>query len=497
MQEDATINRGIGTSEASAVTAGAELHGILNQVSRNTVWLVLAQLGGRAIGLIYVLVMTRFLSVGTFGFYSLLLSFFAIAEQAADLGLSRLTIRDLAREPSRIPDYVGIILPIKIITTVAVYLALPLLLWTSGYPPEVVQLGAVGGLILIPSGQVLVLRNVFHSQQRFVYDALVQLLFAVVQSVTGSVVLLLGGGLPAVLWATTLVTSLYLLVLLRGCWRRGYRFRLRLNLPSARGLLRLSLPYAGISLLTIFSGRVEPIVLGRFADSGSLGLFGAAAKITDAATFLPMMFGLALTPIVSRYHADSAQRLSALFFWSARAVLFVMVPGAALAVALAPWVINLLFPPAFLGAAPLLRILFAAQPIAAFNILCGTILFCSDRQHRMVLVLAGIAAVQIALDLTLIPAFGAEGAASAIFATQGVTAIVMTGLLRHWFLSRGILVRTLAPSGVALAVMISVASSFWGMAGATVLLPAAALYLVTFTLLHFALPAASEKRVTR
>lgn len=466
-----------------------ELRAVLTQTSRNTVWLVLAQSCGRVLGLIYILILTRFLSLEVFGFYSLLLSFFAIAEQAGDLGLSRLLIRDLARDAARIPSYTGAVFPLKVLSTGAAYLILVAALWAGGYPTELVDLGAVGGLILIPSGLVLPLRNILHSQQRFVYDAVIQLVVLGSQSAIGSIILVLGGGLTAVLSSGIVVYILYFLILLRGCGKRGYEIRLHGGgQMHPRQLLGAALPYLGIALLSICSGRLEPVLLGRFSDAASLGLFGAASKITDAAVFVPSMFALALTPIFSRYHAESPESLSQLFLWSTRVLFFIMVPGAALVVLLAPEIIGLLYPIRFAAAARLLQILFCAQPLIAANLLFITILCCSDRQRQMVSVLLATTAAQLALDLTLIPLFGADGAAIAIVATQATMTLVLMFLLRRWSLAPGILARTLMPIAVALAGLGAAAFTLWSSIGPLALLAGIVTYLVIFAAMHVKLP---------
>lgn len=404
---------------------------VSRNISRNASFLMLGQVVVRLVSFGFILLAVRLLPVEEFGNLNLTLSLLMLAEAIIDCGLTRLIIRDLAREPRLIDAYLGTLIPLKVLLAVLGYILLVTVVWLADYPPALVPLSAIAGLSLLPGSLALLFDALMHARQHMVFSSLGGIVLSLTQASGGIAALLLGAGLPWIFLAMIGANLVYFVFLWRGAARRGYRFTLCFDRPLAFRLLRSALPYAGIGILGALTARSELLVLGWFEDSAAAGFYSAAAKFPEAAIFLPMMIAVATTPVMSLFHGDATGKLYALYLWASRLVAVLIVPLAVCLVVLAETIITVFFPPEYMVSVPLLQIMFAAFPFAALQLVNASVLLSSDRQAPVLLLLGSMAFVQLVFDVVLISAYGTKGAAIALFVAQALTYAVSA-----WYIAK-------------------------------------------------------------
>lgn len=402
-------------------------------VARNSVWLVVGQLVSKIFSFGYVLALARFLGVEAFGDFTLVLSFVMVADIATDFGLTRLIIRDLARDASRLPDYLGVLLPLKALLIVIGYLVMICTVFLMGYRSEVAALAVLAGIGMLPLGLGTLLDSACHARQRMQWSSMAQITLAVTQAIIGGIVLLAGGGVWAAVGVALVANCAYLGVQIWAGRQLGFTVRWSFKPGAACDMLRQSLPYAGVALLGALALRAELLVLGWFGSAAQLGAFSAAIKFYEAAAVIPVMIASASTPAMSRFHADSAHGLGKLYRWTISRVLVLTVPAALGTVLLADYIIALLFAPQYAPAAPLLREVFIAYPFAALYVVNGSLLLASDHARRTVGLSLGVVVLQVVLALWLIPLYGARGAATSLLIVQVIAALGSTWLVLRWY----------------------------------------------------------------
>ncbi len=416
----------MGQPELSANTA-------IERVARNSVWLVAGQIVSKIFTFAYVLTLARYLGVEAFGDFNLVLSFVMVADIATDFGLTRLIIRDLARDSGRIPYYLGVLLPLKAALIVIGYLTMICSVALMGYRSEVAALAVFAGLGMLPLGLGTLLDSACHARQRMQWSSLAQITLAVTQAVVGGIVLLAGGGVWAAVAVALLANGAFFAAQLWASRQLGFQVHWSFDISAALTLLKQSLPYAGVALLSALAMRAELLVLGWFGSAAELGVFSAAIKFYEAAAVIPIMIASASTPAMSQFHAESGQRLGKLYRWTISRVVILTVPAAIGVVLLADYIIALLFAPQYAPAVPLLRQVFVAYPLAAIYIVNGSLLLASDHARRTVGMSVGIVVLQLVLAFWLIPRYGARGAATSLLIVQTVAAISSTWLVLRWY----------------------------------------------------------------
>jgi O-antigen/teichoic acid export membrane protein len=216
--------------------------------------------------------------------------------------------------------------------------------------------------------------------------------------------------------------SLRVVVLLRAA-ARGVGF----GRPSLR-LMRSSLSFglrawAG-SLSRFLNFRFDQILMGFLASEAALGIYAVAVNASEALLYLPAATATALVPVAAQAAPSEGAKETLRAFRSAA-----LVTAAAIAVAaiLGPLLLPLLFGDAFRpSVGPFLWLLPGAIGFAATAVFSSGLMASSAPGLSSLGPVASLA-VGVALDLVLIPRFGATGAAaaaSAAFLAGGATALL-------------------------------------------------------------------------
>jgi len=196
--------------------------------------------------------------------------------------------------------------------------------------------------------------------------------------------------------------------------------------------------------------RVDQVLVQGLAGFRALGLYALAVTIGELLWLLCEPLAIAALP--HQAHADGAIDRRLAYATARLAVLFAVVGAAILWVA-SPFLIGLVYGSSFRGAATLLRWLLpgivalsAARPLA-------TQLLRDGRPVLLTMLGIGVLAVNIGLNLVLIPAIGAVGASIA-------SSVAYVGLLGAYvaFTRRAGIVglRDLAPRAVDLSRLSSI-----------------------------------------
>lgn len=184
------------------------------------------------------------------------------------------------------------------------------------------------------------------------------------------------------------------------------RPQLALLVTSLRFGLRL---WAG-SVAQFLNFRVDQILMGFISTQTALGIYAVAVNVAELLLYLPGAVSTALLPLIAR--SVPARRLGQ----TVEALRFLFVATAAsvvVAVLIGPPLMPLVFGPAFADSVrPFLWLLPGAFGFAAMRVFTSSLLGASAPT------LASYGAVTslfvgLALDLALVPPFGADGAAAA------------------------------------------------------------------------------------
>jgi PST family polysaccharide transporter len=177
--------------------------------------------------------------------------------------------------------------------------------------------------------------------------------------------------------------------------------------------------------------RIDVVMLEASGGLGAVGIYGAATRLSEAWYFVPTAVAAAMAPSITAAH----QRDPSAYLASVRRLLcFLTAIALAAAVALsllsAP-IVGALFGQEFASSAPVLAVHAWAGVFVALGVGQGTWNVCEGLTRLALVRTLGGAAMNIALNVLLIPRFGALGAAVATVVSYAVSAYLLNAFDRR------------------------------------------------------------------
>jgi PST family polysaccharide transporter len=371
------------------------------------------------VGLVINVWMVRYLGAGPLGLLSFTQSVVAIVAIVSQLGLEGILVRDLVRRPQDEPALLGSALGLRlagaavtlVIGTAAVALLRP------GVPAA--------------AGMALVFASLYAFQALDVIDQWFQSRTQVAPSVVARAVAFALASLAKIaallahaslVWLAAAIVSefvfaaLALVVAYR--LRRPGAPRWRFEPATARALLAASWPLMLNGAATLLLIRIDQAMLTLIRGEHENGIYSAAQRLTEILFFVPIAISNAAAPALLGSHArdagEYARRLERYFTILVWIALAIALPASLLAgrITLA------LFGAAFRDSGPVLALHIWSLPGLFMGVAITNWFVAEERQRELMLRSVLGATLNVALNLVLIPAWGARGAAAATIVAQ-------------------------------------------------------------------------------
>lgn len=219
-------------------------------------------------------------------------------------------------------------------------------------------------------------------------------------------------------------------VALRALRRKRVLHRPRWDWAFVKVVMRQSLPFAMLVLLMATYNRIDPILLERLLPYGKgdleAGIYAAAFRLLDALTMIAYMVSVPLLPIYSKLtvaRRENQQQIAETtrqVFW----LVWVIAVGASTTLSsMSEELMGILYDSDTRAIADVFEVLiYGIIPITATYVY-GTLLTANGSLRQLNLFAAGALAVNVTVNLIVIPRYGAVGSAVASVTTQSVMAI--------------------------------------------------------------------------
>ena len=405
--------------------------GIQRKLVSGLFWVLLANLIVKPLWLLGVEVGVQN-AVGNemYGFYFAVFNLAYIFNILLDLGITNFNTRNIAQHPQLIGKHLSGILGIKLLL-LGLYLVVTFTVGAlMGYGSDEFRLLAWLTLAQFLNSLILYLRSNFEGLLLFKWDSLFSVLDRVLMIIICGT-LLLGPRLSLFTFRFTVFHFVYAQVaayLLTAAVAfaviaRKARFRrLSWNWPFFLVVLRKSAPFALLVLLMASYNRIDPILLRQLATNADAGIYAGAFRLLDALTMVAYLVSVPLLPVFSRQCAEGGGVADTvrLVFWP----MMLFAVGAAVTLALtARPVMHLLYGGRGADYVPVFRvIIFGIVPISVTYIF-GTLLTAGGYLRQLNIFAATSLLLNVAVNLLLIPRYGAVGSAWASLTAQGFMAL--------------------------------------------------------------------------
>ena len=397
----------------------------LQRVIRNIGWQVADNLLRMAVGLLLGIWVARYLGPERFGLLSYALAFVALLSPLAAFGLDDIVVRNLVRDPASGNATLGTSFVLKLVGGALSLLAAVAFI-VALRPSDRQSWGLVA---IIAAGALF---QSFTTIE-FWFNARVQAKYPVLAKDAafllcglGRIALILGGAtLVAFAWISlfeTVAVAAGLVVVYHARGQRLGDWVVRLRV--AAGLLRDSWPLLFSCVVIVTYLRIDQVMLGEMAGSGAVGVYSVAVRLAEVWFFFASAVYWSVLPGLLEAKAASEtlfyQRLQKYYNLMALAAYAIAIP----VMLLARWLVSALFGAPYSEAGPMLAVLIWANLFIYLDSARSAFFNAMNGYRVYFATLALGAALNVLLNLYLIPRYGGMGAAAA-------------SCISYWFAAHG------------------------------------------------------------
>ena len=364
---------------------------------------------------IVVVLLWRHLGDDRYGRFATMVVYVTLVGVVADLGLQTVFIRDASRDRTLFTRYLANLLSARLLLSMVAFVILAVALRLLS--PALFPYTLAAFVLLLTTTYSSLLRAVFYIRGRLGYEAI---------AIIAEALLLLGLTIVAIdrhatwdvfLWVyavSYLFTCLFAFVVLR--WRWHERVTIRLEPALVRRLLAAGLPLAlGFTITTVYA-QLDIVLLQLFKNFQVVGWYSAANKYIDAVAWVPQSAMGAVFPALAMLAAGDRRRLAFAFEKSYKMLAILGLPLAVGIGVTADSIVHVTR--GFEQSIPALRILAPSVVLLFVNNAFIYTLTAINRQVDFTRLALFTLAVNVVLNLALIPPYGYLGAAVASTLTE-------------------------------------------------------------------------------
>lgn len=189
---------------------------------------------------------------------------------------------------------------------------------------------------------------------------------------------------------------------------------IHLEFSIAKELFKFSWPLMFASIIMRLMHQTDTIMTGYFLNQSMVGIYNAGVPIGELLGVIYASFTPVLIPIMTDYYAsESRGKLKHTFNLSTKWIFMLVLPGFLLLLIFPEFFIRILFGEEYLAAANVLRLIAAGVFYSSMVGPTGNLLIVIGKTKLVMLDFAIAYAINIILNILLIPRWGLIGAATA------------------------------------------------------------------------------------
>jgi O-antigen/teichoic acid export membrane protein len=388
------------------------------KIMGNASWLFIEAVLSRLLSFLLVIYLARRLGSLNFGKLSFANAFVQIFIIFADLGISFLTIREVARDKQSTPEFIGSGFILKILLATGTFGLIFAAINITDCPRDTKQVVYLIGLCYIFESLGDFFGSVFKANEKMQYSALIDIAEKIFMVSLCLIFLFLGYGLIAMAFIYLICGIIYnFLNIFFVIWKFA-RPKIKIDCRFWKYLLKNGLPFALGGILIMAFYYTDTVMLAWLKGERVVGWYGVSFNLVHALGMLPSAFLTAAFPVFSRFFKTSTDSLNQAYRGAFKFLLLLGMPISAGGMLLAERIIRLLFGENYLPSIAILRIIISAVAFTYLNSLFGYFLASIDKQMDSLKMLGIAVVMNILLNLMLIPRYSYVGAAVATVISQ-------------------------------------------------------------------------------
>lgn len=400
-----------------------------NKVVRNAGWIIGGKIANKLLAFVVGIFAVRYLGPGNYGLINYAAAYTTFFASLCTLGINSVIVKNFVDHPEEEGETIGTTLLLRAGSSLLSALAIVGIVSVAdrGERLTVVVTALYSfGLVF----QVFDTLNYwFQLRLQSKYSAIAELVSYAAMSVYKIVLLALGKSVEWFALAGALDYTVLAAFLLIAYFKNGGT-RFRCSLEKAKELLRSSSSFIIAGLMVSVYASTDKLMLKPMLGEDAVGHYSLASTISVSWAFVLAAIIDSLYPeIVQSFQTDRLRyerknrQLYAIVFYTS------LLVSAMICVAARPF-IAIIYGEAYLPAVGPLRIVVWYTAFSYLGVARNAWMVCENRQKYLKYLYISAAALNIVLNLALIPLWGASGAAAASLITQISTTVILPAVIK-------------------------------------------------------------------
>lgn len=390
----------------------------VQRIAKNAGFIFLGQAVGAVLGILLVVFLARFLGDVQYGKYAFAFAFTGLFLIISDLGLSVLSVREIARVPQKASEYLTTISLTKLVLSLIMVGLIVVVINLMHYPKDTTIAVYIIGFITVFTSLSGFSRAIFRAFERMEYEAMTVVVERVLVVGAALAVLFLGYGLVQVVSAMLVAQAITCMFTLIVCIRKFARPQLRFDFSLSKRLVKAALPFGIASIFSAIIVQSGTVVLSIMKGDAVVGWYNCAYTIVLGTLFIPSAFCSSIYPVLSKYFVSSNDSLVIGYEKALKFLWVLAIPLGIGTTLIAGKIIFLLYGAEYANSVIALQILVWAASAVFLTSVVGHTLASTDKQIVDMRIYGMCALLNVVLNLILIPRFSYIGAGIASVISQ-------------------------------------------------------------------------------
>lgn len=404
----------------------------IQRITKNVFSLSIAQIVSIFLGLLYTMLMARYLGAEGFGILNFALAYTGVLSIFSEMGFSQVIVREVARDKSLAEKYISNAILLKLILSVpTMFLIIEgVNLFDNSYNNEKIVI-IIGVSMIIGT-----FNSIFYS----IYQAFEKIEFQSFGQILNNSLLYIG---TLVIinynYKTTAFASLFLLTSIINLIYNLSIVSLKFVRPTLKyeylfwkKLLKEAIPFAitGLSISVYF--WTDTLTLSFFKGNEVVGLYNAAYRIISALLFIPYIFNSTIFPLMAQYHISSRECLILSFKNLYKVMALIGIPLGIGTILIADDLILLIYGSKYSESIIVLRILICSFILILMRNPFERLLEAINQQAKVTKIFIMGAVANVILNVAFIPKYSYVGAGIATLIANLIVLILLIEVTKNY-----------------------------------------------------------------
>jgi O-antigen/teichoic acid export membrane protein len=373
----------------------------------------------------FVMLTARYLGPGDYGILTFSIAFTGIFGIISELGLRKVTTREVARNKYLAKEYFGNVAFIKMFLCILTFLITTLFINILGYPENTIRVVyIVAGSVFFKSYSQIIY-SIFQAYETIEYESIGHLINSFILFLGSIIIIHFDFKLISFAYHYLFVSciiQIYCII----CYLKQFKvIEIKIDLQLCKSAIKESIPFAIISVFEIIYHWMDTIMLSVIKGNMVVGYYNAAYRIVFITLFIPSAVNLAIYPVMSRYYFSARNNYKIIFLKYLKYMSIIGIFIGCCITLHADKIILLIFGNDYHASIGVLKILIWSSVLIYING-AFVLLFQSSNKQKTITKAAGIAAfANCILNIILIPKYSYIGASIATVLSELIIFILM------------------------------------------------------------------------